>query len=529
MDENGKKEETAMEHIVKTTLGKVKGYERDGMLEYLGIPYAKPPVGPLRFKRSTLHEPWDDIFDAKAYGPAPIQLNNGVMIGDEDCLTVNVQRPVEGENLPVAIYIYGGGYNTGYSGDEMYRGEAFAHDGILFFSFNYRTNVLGFYDFTTYPGCEDFESNCGLSDQILAMNWIHENIEAFGGDLTRVTIFGESAGGASCVNMLACPGVKGTFTQAIIQSALPNCMMTHETARENIDLFLEGMHWNEKDLPRLRTEDPRLFLFGQEYMSARQQYKNPGMFLPGPIQDDLMPVRPIDAIRAGCAEGIKIVIGNTMHEGTMFVHPENTGFPNSWTMIANMLEKNGHADAIPSIVGFYHPSADDSFTQFIDTANSMASAVPPLNGDARQSGGDPFIRFTTDYAFEMPAVKVACAQKQYTEDVWMYRYELVTKSGEITGWKASHAFELPLVFVKKNHEFSHFVFDGEPTELFDEVSGQMHGDWVRFMKEGQPNEDWPKFTGPDSPVRIYDRETRTEQLDRTQLIEVWGDLRFYEK
>ena len=406
-----------------------------------------------------------------------------MVIGDEDCLTVNVQRPVEGENLPVMIYIYGGGYNTGYSADEMYRGEAFARDGILFFSFNYRTNVLGFYDFTTYPGCEDFDSNCGLSDQIMAMNWIHENIEAFGGDLSRVTIFGESAGGASVINMLACPGVKGTFTQAIAQSSLPNCMMTHQTARENIDL---------------------------------------------PIQDDLMPVRPIDAIRSGSADGIRLIIGSNMHEGTMFVHPENTGFPNSWTMITQMMEKNGHTDALPQIVGFYHPSSNDSFTLFKDSAKSMASSIPPLTGDVRQIGGDPFIRFATDYAFEMPAVKVATAQKQFTDDVWMYRYELVTKSGIETGWKASHAFELPAVFVKRDHPFAHFVFDGEPEEVFEKISEEMHGTWVRFAKEGQPGDEWDRFTGADSQVRIFDRNTRTERLDRRHLMEIWGDMRFYE-
>ena len=491
-----------MEHIVQTTLGKVRGYERDGMVEYLGIPYAQPPVGPLRFRRSVLHDAWTDVYDAAAYGPAPIQLMEGKVIGDEDCLTVNVQRPAadpaDGGKLPVAVYIYGGGYNTGHAGDEMYRGEAFAKDGLLFFSFNYRTNVLGFYDFTTYPGCEDFDSNCGLSDQILALNWIRANVEAFGGDPERITIFGESAGGASVVNMLACPGVKGTFSQAIVQSGLPNCMMTHQTARENVDLFLEGMHWTEKDLPRLRTEDPRLFLVGNEYVGARHQYKNPGMFLPGPIQDDLMPIRPIDAIRSGSADGIRLVIGTTLHEGTMFVHPENTGFPNSWTMIAEMLEKNGHADAMASFASYY------------------------------EATGDPFIRFATEYAFEVPAVKVACAQKQYTDNVWMYRYELVTRSGEATGWRASHAFELPSVFVKRDHPFAHFVFDGEPAELFEEISGQMHGDWVRFMKEGQPGEDWPRFAGYNSPVRIYDRVTRTGQVDRTALMELWGDRRFYE-
>ena len=516
------------DHIVKTTSGTVKGYEREGRLEFLGIPYAEPPIGERRFKRSVPIKPWEDVFDAAEYGPAPIQLNNGKVMGDEDCLTVNVQRPIEGDNLPVFIWIYGGGYNTGYSSDEMYTGEAFVRDGILFFSFNYRTNVLGFYDFTTYPGCEEFDSNCGLSDQILALNWIHDNVEAFGGDPSRITIAGESAGGASVTNMLACPGVKGCFTQAIIESGLPNCMMTHEAARQNIDLFLEGMHWTEKDLPRLKVEDPRLFLLGNEYMAARHQYKNPGMFLPGPVQDDLMPVRPIDAIRAGSADGVKLIIGTNMHEGTMFVHPENTGFPNSWSMIAEMLENNGHADHIPEIVGFYHPSADDSFTLFKDSALSLASDVPPLTGDVRQAGGDPFIRFATDYAFEMPAVKVAMAQKEHTPDVWMYRYELITKSGIETGWKASHAFELPFVFEKPDHPFTHFEFDGEPEDLFAKMADDIHGDWVAFVKSGEPREDWTRFEGADSPVRIYDRETRTERLDRRHLMQVWGDLRFYE-
>ena len=516
------------EHIVGTSIGEIRGYERNNMIEYLGIPYAEAPVGPLRFKRAVPKTPWEGVFDAKEYGPAPIQYNNGTIMGDEDCLTVNVQRPIEGDNLPVFIWIYGGGYNTGYSSDEMYRGEAFARDGIVFVSFNYRTNVLGFYDFTTYPGCEDFDSNCGLSDQILALNWIYKNISAFGGDPTHITIGGESAGGASVTNMLACPGVKGTFQQAIIESALPNCMMTHKTARENIDLFLEGMHWTEKDLGLLRTMDPRMFLIGHEYVQAKHQYKNPGMFLPGPIQDDLMPVRPIDALRGGAAAGIRLIIGTNMHEGTMFVHPENTGFPNSWTMITEMLEKNGHEDALPQIIGFYHEDGRNSFTLFKDNAKSMSSSVPPLTGDVRQIGGDPFIRFATDYAFEMPAVKVASAQRQYCDDVWMYRYELVTKSGIATGWKASHAFELPFVFEKTEHPFTKFMFDGEPEELFTKMAGQIHGDWVRFIKTGEPNKDWGRFEGPCSPVRIYDRESRTEILDRSHLLSVWGDMRFYE-
>ncbi|MBR3165421.1 MAG: carboxylesterase/lipase family protein [Lachnospiraceae bacterium] len=517
------------EYIVKTTSGEVHGYERDGRIDYLGIPYAEAPVGPLRFKRAVPKTPWEGTFDAKEYGNSPVQYNHGQVMGDEDCLTVNCQRPLTGDKLPVFVWIYGGGYNTGESSDEMYRGEAFVRDGVLFFSFNYRTNILGFYDFTTYPGCEDFDSNCGLSDQILALNWIRDNVEAFGGDPDRITIAGESAGGASVVNMLACPGVKGCFTQAIVESGLPNCMMTHRTARENIDLFLEGMHWTKKDMAQhLKNDDPHMFLPGHEYVQARHQYKNPGMFLPGPVQDDLMPVRPIDAIRGGSAEGISLIIGTNMHEGTMFVHPENTGFPNSWSMITEMMEKNGNADRLPQIVTYYHEKGKDTFTLFHDTAVSMASSIPPVTKDARQIGGDPFIRFATDYAFEMPAVKVAAAQRKYTENVWMYRYELVTKTGIETGWKASHAFELPFVFEKPDHPFSHFELDGEPADLFDKMCSSIHGDWVRFIKTGDPNPDWSRFEGADSPVRIYDRHTRTERLDRSHLMEVWGDMRFYE-
>ena len=344
---------------------------------------------------------------------------------------------------------------------------------------NYRTNILGFYDFTTYPGCEDFDSNCGLSDQILALNWIHDNVEAFGGDPERITIAGESAGGASVTNMLVCPWVKGCFTQAIIESGLPNCVTTHKQARENIDLFLEGMHWTEKDMAQhLKNDDPHLFLLGHEYVQARHQYKTPGTFLPSPVIDDLLPLRPIDAL--------------------------------------------------PKILGFYHEDGRDYFRFFKDSAHSLSSAIPPLSGDIRQFGGDAFIRFATDYAFEMPAVKVADAQRKFNPHVWMYRYELITKSGVATGWKASHAFELPFVFEKPDHPFTHFEFDGESPELFEKMCADIHGDWVRFFKTGEPNPDWGRFEGADSPVRIYDRETRTEQLDRRHLMQIWGDMRFYE-
>ena len=512
------------EYIVKTNKGMVKGYLRNGIVEYLGIPYAQPPVGELRFKRARPVTPWEDVFDAKEYSSESVQFDEGQFKGSEDCLTINVQRPEVGEGLPVFVYIHGGGYNTGSCNVPLYSGRPFAEKGIVYVAFQYRLNVLGFYDFTTYPGCEDFESNCGLSDQILAMQWIHENIAAFGGDPNRVTICGESAGGASVINMLAAPAVKGTFQQAIAQSGLPNCVVTHEMARHNIDLFLEGMGWTEADLPKLRTADPFDFQKGNSYVAEHHQYRNPGMFLPGPIQDDLLPVRPIDAIRAGSADGIKLMIGTTAHEGTTFVHPENTGFPNSWAMIASMFEKNGNIEHFPEVIRYYHPDADAYLKEFNEQGSKFGAENTK---DAPVTKvGIPFINFATDYAFQVPAVKVAEGQKKHTDDVWMFRYDLVTKSGEATGLKASHAFDLPAMFANKDFHFSQFIFDGEPEEVVDGIINEMHGAWVRFTKTGDPG--WPKFEGDVSPVRIYDRDTHTETLDRSELMRVWGDLRFYE-
>ena len=132
------------EHLVNTRAGTVRGYERNGLVEYLGIPYAEPPVGALRFKRSIPKAAWQGVFDAKDYGPESVQFDEGQNKGSEDCLTINVQRPVEGENLPVFVWIHGGGYNTGAACVPLYNGASFAREGLVFVSFQYRLNVLGF-------------------------------------------------------------------------------------------------------------------------------------------------------------------------------------------------------------------------------------------------------------------------------------------------------------------------------------------------------------------------------------------------
>ena len=487
-----------MQNIVKTKYGKIKGYQRRGIIEFLGIPFVKPPIGELRFKRAVEMEPWNDVFDAKEYGPKSLQLENGVVVGSEDCLTLNIKRPLEGDNLPVLVWIHGGGYNTGAASDSLTDGKAFVDDGICFVSIQYRLNVLGFYDFTTYIDNDDFDSNCGLSDQIMALKWIHENIRYFGGNPGNVTLMGESAGAASVVNMLAVPSVKGYFQKAIIESGLPNCVMTHKTARENMDLFFEGMGMSQSAITELKTMNPAEFQKGNTYVALKHQYKNPGMFLPGPVQDDLLPFRPLDAIKSGCAADVKILIGTNEDEGRMFVHSENTGFPNSWNMIDAMFKANGNESSLPKIKSYYEAYGTDAFYQF-----------------------------ATDYAFQMPAIKLAEYQSYYN-DVWMYKFRYVAKKAIESGMGACHAFEISPVFKDKDFPFTVMVYGDESPEDYLKLQNDMHACWSSFILKNEPDVNWNRFSKDNQVVRIFDKEMSTGEMNRSKLMEVWSDMRFYE-
>lgn len=211
----------APEGQVKVTGGLVQGTVLEDMTIYKGIPFAAPPVGDLRWKAPQPVEAWDGVKDATQFGPGPLQGGRGNH--SEDCLYLNVWTPAKSpkEKLPVLVWIYGGGFAGGDTADPSYDCEALARQGgIVLASINYRVGKFGFlaHPELSAENASGASGNWGLMDQIAGLEWIQKNIEKFGGDPSKVTIFGESAGGISVSMLCASPLAKGLFSGAISQS-----------------------------------------------------------------------------------------------------------------------------------------------------------------------------------------------------------------------------------------------------------------------------------------------------------------------
>ncbi|MDR2986785.1 MAG: carboxylesterase family protein, partial [Nocardiopsaceae bacterium] len=211
-----------MAPTVATLRGTLRGQVRDGVASFLGIPYAASPTGSFRFQAPQPPEPWKGVRDALAYGATPPKpdypppfdtLFGEPNIAGDDWLNLNVWTPdPTASGLPVMVWIHGGAFANGNSAIPLYDGHAFARDGVVLVSINYRLGVDGF---AVLPGRP---ANRGLLDQIAALEWVRDNIGAFGGDPGNVTIFGESAGGMSVTTLLAMPRAAGLFAKAVAQS-----------------------------------------------------------------------------------------------------------------------------------------------------------------------------------------------------------------------------------------------------------------------------------------------------------------------
>lgn len=487
----------------KTTKGEVRGVEKLGCLQFRGIPFAAPPVGPLRWKAPQPVEEWDGVSDATEFGPTCPQ-NAGTMeamggVGraamppmSEDCLTLNVYTPAADEALrPVMVWIHGGAFSTGSGRTPWYSGHNFARDGIVVVTINYRLNAFGFLRLDAlFDGLEQ-TGTLGIQDQIAALEWVRDNIANFGGDPSNVTIFGESAGGMSVGTLLSSPKAKGLFAKAIPQSGAGHNAHTIENADRLARSFLEitGV--------RAGDTDALLALSAEQIIEAAAGLAQTDVgslpFQPC-VGDEVVPVAPIDASRAGASSGVSTLIGSNRDEWKLFSLGIREG------------ESLGRA----------HRPLRTLFEAAGRSADDLVSAY-----ESKVDGGselDVRNAIETDRIFRIPAIRLAEAQVANDAPTWMYRFEWPSSAfGGRLG--ACHALEIPFVFDNLDAPGADVFTGGTAPQA---TATAMHEAWVSFAKTGDPG--WERYDAEVRPTMLFDVESTVANDPDGDTRELWDGV-----
>ncbi|HVN37095.1 MAG TPA: carboxylesterase family protein, partial [Myxococcota bacterium] len=313
-----------MHPVVATRAGRLAGRLEQGVRVFRGVPYARAS----RWESPLPPEAWSGVREAVRFGAsAPQQAPHlplaGRLIGartreqSEACLSLNVWTPgLDGRRRPVLVWIHGGAFVMGSGSTALYDGMRLAHHGVVVVTLNYRLGALGFLDLSArWP--ERFVANAGLRDQIAALAWVREHIEAFGGDPENVTIFGESAGGMSVATLLGTPAAQGLFRRAIAQSGAADHVSSQERAAEIADCFLDALD--------ARTPDALLAAPVAALLDAQlRTVERVGLFdgrLPWQpsVDGELLPLPPREQIAKGLARGVPLLVGTNRDEWKLFL------------------------------------------------------------------------------------------------------------------------------------------------------------------------------------------------------------------
>ena len=468
---------------VRVTGGTVRGAAESGTAVFRGIPFAAPPVGSRRFAAPQPVEPWDGVRDALAFGPPPPQAGifgmDGIGTGGHDWLTLNVWSPDLAGELPVMVWIQGGAYTVGMSGLPEYDGTRLASGGVVVVTFNYRVGIEGFGQIEGAP------ANRGLLDQVAALEWVRDNVRAFGGDPGRVTVFGQSAGGGSVAALLAVPRARGLFHRAIA-SSVPGVFFSPELAADITAACAAelGLRPTAADLS---TVEPELLPgAGDEVMAGMHEVPRWGRAaakrIPfAPVVDgDVLPVTPWEALRSGAARDVDLVCGHTLHEQRLL-------------------------SVLEGLVGTVTPS------QAAEAAEVFAPglAYPALEPE------ELFELVCSDWLFRMPSLHLAEAQVAGGGRAHVY----VVAWSPTETFRACHGIDVPLVFGNVDRGQSAAVL-GEITPEVEQVSSRMREAWTGFAVHGDPG--WPAYT-EDRLTRVFDVQDAVSAYPEERSRRIWQD------
>ena len=495
-----------MDTIVATAEGKVDGIRgarsRRGTTAWLGIPYAAPPVGPLRFRGPQPLEPWDDVLTCHEYGNSPIQdklftarADGSYQPRSEDCLTLNVFAPdgISATPRPVMVFNYGGAYILGGSATPIYDGAFLARArDVIVVTVNYRVGPLGFLDLSDYSTPErPFDTNCGLRDMVAALQWVQRNIAAFGGDPDRVTVFGESAGGAAVLTLLSTPAAEGLFSRAISQSPAADLVVQRENAEIFTDEFVRQVMDPERRTGPERTEprlDPEvvarivdeagpydLLKAGNRLLgfTRHAQLSDPMPFAPV-VDGDYLPLSPVDTAIAGKTLRVPLILGSNLDEGELFAR--------FWSILP---------EPTHMLVGVHDP----------EVRQELARLYPGTRDE---------VRLAADAVFWVPTTIFAQHHSEHS-DTYVYRFDYAVRALKATGIGATHATELFAIFGIYRHPIGAGLAALGSWRSTRRITSTMQSLWSWFARTGVPAGHWPKYDAEHRHVLILDDPVRVEK------------------
>ncbi|SDX94379.1 para-nitrobenzyl esterase [Modestobacter sp. DSM 44400] len=496
-----------MQLEVVTKSGTIRGAASGPAVAFKGIPYAAPPFGDLRFAAPVPVPSWDGVRDCTEYGPtapkplypAPVDLllPEPVVLG-EDVLNLNVWTPdPSADGLSVLVWIHGGAFVNGSGAVPQYDGTAFARDGVVLVTINYRLGVDGFLHFD-----DGGPANRGLLDQVAALEWVRDNIAAFGGDPDRVTIAGESAGAMSVTSLLSMPRAAGLFSRAVAQSGAGHHALSAGTARRVAGYLAERL-----GVPLTREALAAVPI--PELVAAQQALSQEAATAPDParwaeitlnsmvfepvIDGDVLPSLPITAITAGADSEVDLLVGTNTDEHALFLVPNG---------VVDLVNE----DLLRMALAGYGVPVD----AVIDAYRADTPSATP---------GELLIKAATDWFFRVPAVRLAEARAVAPGQTFMYEFSWPSPQfGGRLG--ACHALELAFVFDTLASEgVKPMAGPSAPQHLAD----AMHAAWVAFVQTGDPG--WPAYDVPKRPVQAFGDLTAVVPDPRPEQRALWDGVR----
>ena len=492
MEQNGKNQKITdgnydQSLAVKCINGTFVGKKADNIISYKGIPFVgQQPVGNLRWKAPVDVTPDDGVYEAYYYGKAPVQ-----EVGDpaaeygtgEDCLYLNVWKADKeaAKKKPVIVWIFGGGFDVGGTTDPMYDCTNLLNENpdVIVVTISYRINVFGFFHLSHLSDGKDYPDaqNLGLLDQIKALKWVHENIAAFGGDPDNVTIWGESAGAASCTLLPLIKGSHQYFKRVIAQSGAPAQTRSTEQAIARTNSLMEKLGCKTvADLLKISAEDimnvwaPILGLYSA--LGIRTMPERDGIYLP---------FDPWEAYANGTAKDIEFLQGCDKDEMNTFMGALGVDAWNAWAK-----ERTA-----------------EKFAQLTDKEKALVESY--LN-DIQGESYEPTVNLFSQMMFIAPQIRLSEEHTKSGGKSYTFYYRVESSQPYI---KAGHASELPVVFAHPEiQEFTGRAYD----ETFSKIMRKM---WVQFAKTGNPSlsaaespdgkaHEWPLYDQKDRQVMVLD-------------------------